>query len=85
MKDQEHHELSYDMFVETKKLVSVFLAANAEHKPKDLYEPILAGLVLAIIQHACDTMDISEEEISAKFTMAAVLHQITKNFSGGVQ
>ena len=80
MKNMEQHELSYDMFVEVKKLISVFCAANAEHKPKELHQPILAGLVLATIQHACDTMGMDESEIGMKCTMAAVLHQITKDF-----
>ena len=78
MTNQEQHALSYDMFIEVQKLVSVFLAANAEHKPKDLYQPILAGLVLATVQHACDSMGMDENEIGIKCAMAAALHQITR-------
>jgi hypothetical protein len=78
MTNQERHALSYDMFVEVQKLISVFLAANAECKPKDLHQPILAGLVLATVHHACDKMGMDENEIGIKCAMAAALHQITK-------
>jgi hypothetical protein len=76
----EQHELSKDMLIELRRLSSVFHQANLEVPARDRNSAILTGMIMVLIEQACEKMEISAEELTAKFVMSVALYHITKDF-----